>query len=161
MIFNNPVADPGYSAFAALNNGRADQIVAAANDGMVHVIDSSDGHEVFAFVPGALFRSPPAPPLTPPCTQAGVDEACKPNGLQALTYQDGPPSIYKHHFYVDSSPRTSDVDFNSAGVKGGASDWHTIVVGGLGKGGNSYYASTSPIRQRRTRRPRAPRSCGK
>ncbi len=123
-----------------MNAGRADQIVAAANDGMVHVIDSGDGHEIFAFVPGALFRSPPAPPLTPPCTQAGVDEACKPNGLQALTYQDGPPSIYKHHFYVDSSPRTSDVDFNSAGVKGGASDWHTIVVGGLGKGGNSYYA---------------------
>jgi len=76
----------------------------------------------------------------PPCTAAGVDEACKPNGLQALTYQDGPPSIYKHHFYVDSSPRTSDVDFNSVGVKGGSSDWHTIVVGGLGKGGNSYYA---------------------
>ena len=60
--------------------------------------------------------------------------------MQALTYQDGGVPIYKHHFYVDSSPRTSDVDFNSAGVNGGASDWHTIVVGGLGKGGNSYYA---------------------
>ncbi|MEO8675059.1 MAG: PilC/PilY family type IV pilus protein [Casimicrobiaceae bacterium] len=139
-IFNQPAADPGYLAFATTNSMRVDQVVAAANDGMVHVIDSVTGDEVWAFVPNAIFRSPPAPPLTPPCTQAGVDEACKPNGLQALTFQDGPPSIYKHHFYVDSSPRTSDVDFNSAGVKGGASDWHTIVVGGLGKGGNSYYA---------------------
>ena len=142
-LFDHPPgADPGYSAWASLakNSTRVDQIVAAANDGMVHVIDSVTGDENWAFVPNALFRSPPAPPLTPPCTQAGVDEACKPNGLQALTFQDGPPSIYKHHFYVDSSPRTQDVDFNSAGVKGGGSDWHTIVVGGLGKGGNSYYA---------------------
>ncbi len=69
-----------------------------------------------------------------------MDASGKPTGLQALTFQDGGVPIYKHHFYVDSSPRTANVDFNSAGVKGGASDWHTIVVGGMGKGGDSYYA---------------------
>ncbi len=42
---------------------------------------------------------------------------------------------FKHHFYVDSTPRISDVNFG-----GGATDWHTILVGGLGKGGKSYYA---------------------
>ncbi len=119
--------DPGFSAFQALQAARPDQIVAAANDGMVHVFDVNDGHEAFGYVPSSLFR-------------AAVDASGKPTGLQALTFQDGGVPIYKHHFYVDSSPRTANIDFNSAGVKGGASDWHTIVVGGMGKGGDSYYA---------------------
>lgn len=127
--------DPGYAAFVTTWNptpllpgtGRPDRIIAAANDGMVHVIDSADGHEVFGYVPSELLRN-------------AVDASGKPTGLVALTFQDGGVPIYKHHFYVDSSPRTQDVDLNSAGVKGGASDWHTIVVGGMGKGGASYYA---------------------
>ncbi len=63
-------------------------------------------------------------------------------GIQALTYQDGGVPIYHHHMYVDSSPRVADVDFSD----GAGTDWRTIVVGGLGKGGNSYYALdlTSP-----------------
>ena len=71
----------------------------------MHVIDSNDGHEVMGFIPKALMRST-------------VDSAGKPDGIQALTFQDGGVPIYKHHFYVDSSPRTSDVDFNSEGVTG-------------------------------------------
>ena len=105
---------------------------------MVHVFDSADGHEIMAYVPSSLLRTT-------------VDAAGKATGLQALTYQDGGVPIYRHHFYVDSSPRTADVDFNSAGVKGGASDWHTIVVGGMGKGGNSYYALDLTPAQRRRR----------
>jgi type IV pilus assembly protein PilY1 len=120
--------DPGYSGYVGGAAGaRPTRIVAPANDGIVHVIDSNDGHEVMGFIPKAIIRS-------------DVDASGRPNGIQALTFQDGGVPIYKHHFYVDSSPRTSDVDFNSAGVFGGGDDWHTIVVGGLGKGGNSYYA---------------------
>ena len=127
-------SDPGYFNFSHVTAaGRPDVVVAAANDGMVHVIDSNDGHEIFAYVPSSLLRSAGAPDFA-------VDSAGKPTGLQALTFQDGGVPIYKHHFYVDSSPRSVNVDFNSAGVKGGASDWHTIVVGGMGKGGKSYYA---------------------
>ncbi len=85
----------------------------AANDGMVHVFDVNDGHEVFAYVPSSLLRAAGAPDFA-------VDASGKPTGLQALTFQDGGVPIYKHHFYVDSSPRTADIDFNSAGVKGGA-----------------------------------------
>ena len=127
-------SDPGYFNFSHVTAaGRPDVVVAAANDGMVHVIDSADGHEIFAYVPSSLLRSAGAPDFA-------VDSAGKPTGLQALTFQDGGVPIYKHHFYVDSSPRSVNVDFNSAGVKGGADDWHTIVVGGMGKGGKSYYA---------------------
>ena len=56
-------------------------------------------------------------------------------GLGALSYQDGALPPFQHHFYVDSTPRITDVNFG-----GGDSDWHTILVGGLGKGGKSYYA---------------------
>jgi type IV pilus assembly protein PilY1 len=41
--------------------------------------------------------------------------------------------------YVDSSPRVADVDFSN-GTDPSGSSWHTIVVGGLAKGGSSYYA---------------------
>ncbi len=126
-IFNTG-ADPGYAGFVAAQKaaGYTDRIVAPANDGMVHVFDSNDGHEVFAYVPSSLLRNT-------------VDANGRPTGIQALTFQDGGVPLYKHHFYVDSSPRTADVDFNNAGLAGGGSDWHTIVVGGMGKGGNAYY----------------------
>jgi type IV pilus assembly protein PilY1 len=114
--------NPGYANFVSTQSSRPTRVFAASNDGMVHSFDDADGHEVFAFIPKALLRS-------------SVDASGRPTGLQALTYQDGGVPIYKHHFYADSSPRTSDVNFG-----GGSSDWHTIVVGGLGKGGNSYYA---------------------
>lgn len=147
IVFNpdrpyQEATDAGYAAFKTAHKDRAVRVVAAANDGMVHVFDagpmpkaatSTDpavpvsaggGTEVFAYMPKALFKG-----------EAGtVNEDA--SGIQALTYQDGGVPIYKHHMYVDSSPRTADVDFGS----GGSHDWRTIVVGGLGKGGNSYYA---------------------
>ncbi|MCC7039177.1 MAG: hypothetical protein IT516_02580 [Burkholderiales bacterium] len=135
-------SDAGYAAYKTAKTGRAVRVVAPANDGMVHVFDAGPmpkaatsagpaipvsaggGTEVFAYIPKALFKG-----------EAGtVNEDA--SGIQALAYQDGGVPIYKHHMYVDSSPRVADVDFGS----GGSNDWRTIVVGGLGKGGNSYYA---------------------
>jgi Tfp pilus tip-associated adhesin PilY1 len=115
--------DPGYSGYKAANAARSPRIVAPANDGMVHVFDTGPmrpagpggGTEIFAFMPGALFKG-----------------ANHPAGIQALTYQDGGVPIYRHHMYVDSSPRVADIYDGT--------QWRTIVVGGLGKGGNSYYA---------------------
>jgi hypothetical protein len=119
--------DPGYGAYVAAFKTRATRVVAPANDGMVHVFDAGPmpqggggvsaggGSEIFAFIPRALFKG-----------------AGSPSGIQAMTYQDGGVPIYKHHMYVDSSPRAADI-YDGTG-------WRTIVVGGLGKGGNSYYA---------------------
>ncbi|MDE2077127.1 MAG: PQQ-binding-like beta-propeller repeat protein [Burkholderiales bacterium] len=51
------------------------------------------------------------------------------------------PSLYKladkdyankHAFYVNATPRSGDVYFGGA--------WHTILAGGLGRGGRGYYA---------------------
>jgi type IV pilus assembly protein PilY1 len=125
------LTDPGYKAFVTAHKARPTQIVAAANDGMVHVFDAGPmspvaaggGDELFAYIPAALFKG------------AAGTASEDPTGIQALTYQDGGIPIYRHHMYVDSSPRMADVDLGN-----GTGNWHTIVVGGLGKGGNSYYA---------------------
>jgi len=129
--------DPGYSVYKAAQAGRPSVVVAPANDGMVHVFNTGPmptlaapavlpggGTELFAFMPRGIFRG-----------VAGAAATEDVTAIQALTYQDGGVPIYHHHMYVDSSPRAADVDFGN-----GTGNWHTIVVGGLGKGGNSYYA---------------------
>lgn len=116
--------DPKYSTFVTNNAARGQRVFVAANDGMLHSFDVGTGEEVFAFIPGSLFRGDASSVLKQDVT-----------GIQALTYQDGGVPIFHHRFYVDSSPRVADVDFGN-----GSGDWHTILVGGLGKGGNTYYA---------------------
>ncbi|HEV8259055.1 MAG TPA: PilC/PilY family type IV pilus protein [Casimicrobiaceae bacterium] len=106
--------DPGYSAFAASMSGRPKMVYAGGNDGMLHAFKDTNGDEAWAYIPHELYR----PDNT---------------GLGALAYQDGALPPFRHHYYVDSTPRIVDVDF-------GGQDWRSILVGGLGKGGKSYYA---------------------
>ena len=106
--------DPGYSTFAAAQAARPARVYVGGNDGMLHAFDDATGDEAWAFIPHDLYRS---------------DNT----GLGALAYQDGALPPFRHHYYVDSTPRVIDVDF-------GGADWHSLLVGGLGKGGKSYYA---------------------
>ena len=111
--------DPGYTTNFRNNasfSTRPARIYVGANDGMLHAFDDATGNEAWAFVPSDLYRP---------------DDT----GLGALSYQDGALPPFKHHFYVDATPRISDANFG-----GGPADWHTMLVGGLGKGGKSYYA---------------------
>ena len=113
--------DPGYSAFRAAYSGRPGRIYVGANDGMLHAFDDTNGQEAWAFIPRDFYRS--APPVS-------NDKA----GLVGLTYQPGGLPIYAHRFYVNATPRVVDADL------GGALGWRTLLVSGLGKGGNSYFA---------------------
>jgi type IV pilus assembly protein PilY1 len=116
-------ADPGYSTFKTTYQSRPAVVYAAANDGMLHAFaDETDGEraagtEMMAYVPRELFR---------PSEDAG---------LAALTLKEGALPPFEHHFYVDSTPKVVDVNFGASD-----SDWHSVLVGGLGKGGHSYYA---------------------
>ena len=116
--------NPGYAAFKSANSSRITQVFAGANDGMLHVVDgsltgSTAGKELYAYIPSPLFNGPTAPNT---------------DGLAAL----GNPN-FSHHYYVDSTPTYGDVNFgNTPG--GSGTDWRTIVVGGLGKGGKAIYA---------------------
>lgn len=106
--------NPGYRAFYDDHENRATMIYVAANDGMVHAFDERL-NEKWAYMPMALFR---------PKEEAGIVN---------LTFQEADiNNPFRHYSYVDATPRTMDAFINGA--------WRTVLVGGLGKGGTSYYA---------------------
>lgn len=107
-------------------------------------VDADAGKEMFAYVPSALFRAGSTP----------TDQADR--GLAAL----GNPS-YLHRYFVNATPKQFDIDLaNTVAGKAGtassptnlschkpkagggyeAQNWRTVLIGGLGKGGKSYYA---------------------
>ena len=116
---NAPYGDttnPGYTDFKNTYKNRPTVAYVGANDGMLHAFEAASGKELFAYVPHALFNGPNSTPAE--------------DGLAALG-----KTSYVHHAYVDSTPVVFDVNFG-----GGDSDWHSLLIGGLGKGGKSYYA---------------------
>jgi type IV pilus assembly protein PilY1 len=94
---------------------------------MMHAFDGSQsgstaGQELFAYVPSFLFSGPNATPAT--------------DGLAGLANP-----TFVHHYYVDGQIGAFDIDFNKTyGQSGTSPNWHSMVVGGLGKGGKGYYA---------------------
>jgi type IV pilus assembly protein PilY1 len=85
-------------------------VFAGANDGMLHGFDAR----------------------TPPTTTGGVEifayiPGAVFTGLPNLAAQN-----YAHQFFVDGAPSMGDVVFSS--------NWHTVLVGGLNKGGQAIYA---------------------
>jgi type IV pilus assembly protein PilY1 len=117
--------NPGYPLFQTTwttTTPRPTMVYAGANDGMLHAFNGTTGIEQFAYVPSALFYGPNGTPQVDGLAQIG-----NPN--------------YVHHNYVDATPAAFDVDMNHIGTPPyGAPDWHTMLVGGLGKGGMSFYA---------------------
>ncbi|HEY6509659.1 MAG TPA: PilC/PilY family type IV pilus protein, partial [Vicinamibacterales bacterium] len=104
-------ADPGYNAFASSIEARDKTIYQAANDGMVHAFDATNGAERWAYVPRIAY--PRLNMLTDP--------------------------LYTHQFIVDGTPTAGDVDLGNT-ASGSGEDWRTILVGGLGAGGPGFYA---------------------
>lgn len=114
-------ADAGYSSFASTNASRARMLFQGANDGMLHAYVASTGAEAWAYVPNLII-----------------------GGLNNLSSK----AAFAHKYYVDGTPVAGDVDFKQVdGAIGAGSDWNTILVSGLGKGGRGYFALniTSPV----------------
>ena len=118
-------ANPGYGRFKTDYTNRTTMLYVGTNAGVLHGIDgrltgSTAGREVFAYVPSALYQGPNGTP--------GVD------GLAAR----GDPD-FTHKPYVDGPPAAFDIDFGRT-PGGTGTDWRTVLVGSLGKGGKSYFA---------------------
>ncbi|HMX09687.1 MAG TPA: PilC/PilY family type IV pilus protein [Burkholderiaceae bacterium] len=120
-------SNPGYNAFKRSYAGRRPVVYAGANDGMLHAFDgsatgSSAGSELFAYIPSFVYGS----------ASSAAD-----SGLAAL----GNPA-YDHRYYVDATPQVFDLDFNRAGTSStpASSDWRSLLIGALGKGGKGYFA---------------------
>lgn len=114
--------NPGYSSFKSSYANRSTVVYVGANDGMLHAFNgaatgaATDGAELFAYIPNATFKGPN--------NIASID------GLVQLSSK-----TYDHRYYVDATPIVRDVNFG-----GGNSDWHSLLISGLGKGGKSYFA---------------------
>jgi type IV pilus assembly protein PilY1 len=114
--YSDSIAPAPYSAFVAANSGRQPMVYVGANDGMLHAfsVDSSGAGAVaeeFAFIPSPVFRN-----------------------MKNLTDIN-----YTHQFYVDGTPTVVDAYLEDLGGTP-ASKWRTVLVGGLGKGGQGVYA---------------------
>jgi type IV pilus assembly protein PilY1 len=124
--------NPGYNFFKTLwttTTPRPTTVYAGANDGMLHAFDGTTGAEVFAYVPSGVIQGPNGTPQV--------------NGLAQL----GNPN-YVHHNYVDATPASFEIDMSRTVGFTGTVDyttaigtpWRTVLIGGLGKGGKSFYA---------------------
>jgi type IV pilus assembly protein PilY1 len=93
-----------YATFATNNVSRNPVIWVAANDGMVHGFQASDGSELFAYLPGAVITN-------------GLANLANPNyGSAGVAHQD----------YNDGQLTVADA------YLGGS--WHTVLVGSTGRG---------------------------
>lgn len=126
-------ANPGYSTFKSTWATRTTMLYVGSNAGLLHAIDgslpatsSNGGKEVFAYVPGDLYLGPSGSP--------GVDGLVS-RGDPNFTHKplvDGPPAV----FDIDLG-RTMD---NAGTTLGTTTNWKSVLVGSLGKGGKSYFA---------------------
>ncbi len=122
--------NPGYNKFKTDHAARKTVVYVGANDGMLHAFDgglnvgttyTSGGQELFAFVPSFVYGT----------SSSGPDSGLASLGKTAFT----------HHQLVNGPVLNFDIDFNRAGTPTATtSDWRTILIGGLGKGGRGYYA---------------------
>lgn len=110
-------ADTGYqgstTTFKETNATRTRIVYQGANDGMLHAFNAATGAETWAYVPNLVMAN-----------------------LNNLSSKAG----FTHQYRVDGTPVSGDVDYKNCCTTGSGNDWHTILVGGLGKGGMGYYA---------------------
>lgn len=111
-----------YSTFGERYANRRRVVYVGANDGMLHAFDAGRGRGAdVGGVAGA-----PASAGTGAELFAYVPDAIY-RELPELPAQD-----YGHEYYVDATPRIGDA------FVGG--DWRSVLVGGLGRGGQGIYA---------------------
>lgn len=103
--------DRGYADFKKDKATRSANVYVGANDGMLHAFDASNGNERWAYIPSMVL----------------------PNlwALADTQYAD------KHQNFVNGSITASDICSSPCST---ASDWKTILVGGLNQGGKGFYA---------------------
>ena len=108
-------ADENYGEFRdVVAAGRRRMVYLPANDGMLHAFDARTGQERWAFLPSAVLPE-----------------------LWRLADNNWSNDF---RFLHDGTPVAGDVCPMMPASRCNASQWRTILVGGLGAGGRAYYA---------------------
>jgi Tfp pilus assembly protein, tip-associated adhesin PilY1 len=115
-----------YSEFKDKFKGRKPAVYAVGNDGMLHAFHAGIGtrgsEELWSFIPPELFR------------------AKEDRGIVNLALLPEEGTKWQHYYHIDATPRIIDADLNNAQSEDDEPDWRTVLIGGMGKGGTSYYA---------------------
>jgi type IV pilus assembly protein PilY1 len=130
--------DSNYTTFKANNANRQAVVFAAANDGMLHAFQvDPDGNPYFQT---GGFATAATGDDTFTGTNDGGNEAWAfiPTAVLPQLHNLANSNPFGHLYYVDGSPVVGDVC--DAVPCSAASNWHTILVGGLNHGGRGYYA---------------------
>lgn len=97
----------GHAAYRTTNKTRTPVAYVGANDGMLHAFSTTDGKELFAYIPGAVFSNLP--------------------GLTARAFQ--------HKYFVDSTPMVGDVQNGATwntvltgGLGGGGKGYYALNI---------------------------------
>ena len=129
--YSTAVGGTGTQSFVEAQATRKRVVYVGTNDGMLHAFlsgtyhpaaggtpayyDSGTGAELFGYIPGTLLSS-----------------------IENFL----PGDLTSHGYYVDSSPRVADVwlPSTSTDLTKDSSEWRTVLIGGLRKGGRGYFA---------------------
>lgn len=112
VVVSKPIGSTPEAAYASFisSNASRNMVLVGANDGMAHAFDISNMTELMGYIPQAVYPH-----------------------LKALTAVDyGQSAGTPHAYHVNGSMRQQDIK--------AATGWKTIVAGGLGQGGQGYYA---------------------
>ena len=112
--YQNLPEGSSYGAFLRNKQSTCSTLFVGVNDGMLHAFNADDGSELFAFIPNEIY-----PKLV---TISDPNYGCKAKGC------------LKHEYLVDGTSSIGDAYFDST------SDWHSVLVGSLGKGGKGIFA---------------------
>lgn len=110
-------SDPGYSAFKLAQVNRAETIFIGANDGMLHAINAETGVERWAYVPSMVLD----------------------NMWMLADKNYGTNASLNHAYFVDGDIVVNDVCTSNCTSATNAV-WKTILVAGLNRGGQGYFA---------------------
>ena len=138
--------DAGYTAFQSATNSRRGTVYAAANDGFLHAFETDINNSPYFQTAGIGTDQTDDDQFS-----SGNNTG---NGVERWAYVPGIvlPNAYKlankpysHRYFTDGSPAVGDICVSAAcglppGGTATASDWRTILVGGLNSGGMGYYA---------------------
>ncbi len=117
VVVTNPkfVSDKkGYPEFKEISSvkNRPTVIYLSSNDGMLHAIDETNGNEKWSYIPNCVLG-------------------------KLYQFKDG------QRFTTDGPVTVGDLDFEGDGGGNGGqagTGWHTVLVGGMGRGERYYYA---------------------
>ena len=111
-----PDGSDKYSVFASNRSARTPVVYVGANDGFLHGFLASNGKEVIAYAPSALFS----------------------NSISAGYHRLSDPNFNHNNLYVDGTPTISDAFFAGPNTK--TKTWRTVLAGTLGGGGRGLFA---------------------